>query len=47
MNKLFFEPEPEFDTGNNKEYKVEVIKDSAIYTKKPERHLSVLYYLVF
>ena len=43
MNELFPEPEPEFDAGNNKEY--EAIIDSAIYTKKAERHLPGLYYL--
>ena len=46
MNKLFLEPEPEFDTGNNKEYKVEAIINSAIYTKEAEKHLLGLYYLV-
>ena len=46
MNKLFSEPEPEFDAGNNKEYKVEVIKNSVIYAKKAEGHLPGLYYLI-
>ena len=46
VNKLFSEPELEFDTGNIKEYKVEAIKDSAIYAKEAEGHLLSLYYLV-
>ena len=46
MNKLFLEPEPEFDAIDNKEYKVEAIIDSAIYAKEVERHLPGLYYLV-
>ena len=47
MNELFLELEPEFDADDNKKYEVEVIIDSAIYTKKAERHLSGLYYLIF
>ena len=47
MNKLFPEPEPEFDAGNNKEYEVEAIIDSAVYAKEAKRHLPDLYYLVF
>ena len=46
MNELFPEPEPEFDAGNNKEYEVEAIMDSAVYAKEAERHLLGLYYLV-
>ena len=46
MNELFPEPEPEFDAGDNKKYKVEAIEDSAVYAKKAERHLPGLYYLV-
>ena len=46
MNELFPEPEPEFNAGDNKEYKVEAIKDSAVYAKKAEGYLSGLYYLV-
>ena len=38
MNELFPEPEPEFDIGDNKKYKVEAIIDSAIYAKEEERH---------
>ena len=36
----------EFDKGNNKEYKIEIIWDNAVYTKKADRHLLGLYYLV-
>ena len=46
MNELFSEPEPEFDTGDNKEYEVEAIIDSAVYAKEVEGHLPSLYYLV-
>ena len=46
MNELFPELEPEFDTSNSKEYKIEAIKNSAIYTKEAKRHLPDLYYLV-
>ena len=47
INKLFLEPEPEFDIGNNKKYEIEAIKDNIIYAKKVEGHLPNLYYLVF
>ena len=46
MNKLIPELEPEFDAGDNKEYKVEAIIDSAVYAKKAKGHLPGLYYLV-
>ena len=46
MNELFPEPEPEFDTNNNKEYEVEAIKDNAVYAKETEGQLPGLYYLV-
>ena len=46
INKLFLEPEPEFDAGNNKEYEVEAIIDSAVYAKEVKEHLPGLYYLV-
>ena len=47
MNKLFPEPESEFDAGNNKKYKVEAIKDRVVYSKEAKKHLPDLYYLVF
>ena len=34
MNELFLEPEPKFNAGDNKEYKVEAIIDSVINAKK-------------
>ena len=37
---------PEFEPADNKEYKVEAIRDSAIYAKKADEHLPELYYLV-
>ena len=46
INELFLKPKPEFDIGDNKKYKVETIKDSAIYVKEIEKHLQGLYYLV-
>ena len=46
INELFLEPEPEFDAGDDKKYKVETIKDNAVYAKEAEGHLSDLYYLV-
>ena len=46
MNELFPEPEPEFDSGNNKKYEVKAIKDSAVYAKEAKRQLPGLYYLV-
>ena len=46
MNELFPEPEPELYAGDNKEYKVEAIKNSAVYAKEAEGYLTGLYYLV-
>ena len=46
MNELFSKPEPKFDTGDNKEYKVEAIMDSAVYAKEAKEHLPSLYYIV-
>ena len=38
---------PKFEpSDDNKEYEVEVIRDSAIYAKEVDRHLPGLYYLV-
>ena len=37
---------PEFETGNVKEYKMEVIQDSTVYIKEANGHLPRLYYLV-
>ena len=37
---------PEFEPGDDKEYEVEAIRDSAVYTRKADGHLPGLYYLV-
>ena len=37
---------PEFDKGDDKEYKVEAIQDSIVYIKEVDGHLPGLYYLV-
>lgn len=44
MNK--FLSVQDLELGNNKEYKVETIWDSIIYTKKVDKYLLRLYYLV-
>lgn len=36
----------EFDVDNKKEYKVEEIRDSAVYARVSKRHLSGLYDLI-
>ena len=46
MNELFPKPELEFDAGDNKEYKIEAIIDSAVYAKEAEGYLPGLYDLV-
>ena len=38
--------ELEFDAGNSEEYKVEAIKDNAVYRKESESYLPGFYYLV-
>ena len=35
-----------FESGDDKEYKIEAIWDSAIYAKEVDKHLPGLYYLV-
>ena len=40
MNKFV----PKFEMDNSKEYKIEVIQNSVIYTKEANRHLPKLYY---
>ena len=37
---------PEFEPGNDKEYEIEAIRDSAVYVKEIDGHLPGLYYLV-
>ena len=36
----------DFESGDSKEYKVETIRDNAVYARKSEGHLPGLYYLV-
>ena len=36
----------DFETGDDEEYEVEGIQDSAVYTRESESHLPGLYYLV-
>lgn len=36
----------EFETDNNKEYKIKAIQDIAVYAKKANGHSLELYYLV-
>ena len=38
--------ELKFEAGNSREYKVEAIWDSAVYSKEVKNHLPDLYYLV-
>ena len=40
------QPDFEFEAGNNKEYKIDGIWDSAVYAKKSVSQLPGLYYLV-
>ena len=47
MNEIFPKLEPEFNAGNNKEYKVEAIIDSVVYVKEAKKHLPSLYYSIF
>ena len=37
---------PQFEPGDNKEYKMEAIRDSAVYAKETDGHLLGLNYLV-
>ena len=37
---------PEFEPGDDKEYEVKAIQDSAVYAKEKDEHLLGLYYLV-
>ena len=37
---------PEFELGDDKEYEVEAIRNSAVYAKETDGQLSKLYYLV-
>ena len=46
MNEFAEVPEFEFESGDDKEYEVEAIQDSAVYAKEADGHLPGLYYLV-
>ncbi len=46
VDKALPEPEKEFEAGNNKEYEVEAIIDSAVYGKQANDQMPGLYYLV-
>ncbi len=47
MNQsLLLEPKKEFKTEANKEYEVEAIVDSAVYSHEVENQLLSLYYLI-
>ena len=37
---------PEFEAGNEKEYEIKAIRDSAVYAKKADKYLLNHYYLV-
>ena len=37
---------PEFEPGDDKEYKIEAIQDNAVYAKEVDRYLLGIYYLV-
>lgn len=46
MNKLFLKPKSKYNANNNKKYKVEVIRNKAIYAKEIEKYILGLDYLV-
>ncbi len=46
VDKALPEPEKKFEVGNNKEYKVEAIIDSAVYSEQANYQMPGLYYLV-
>ena len=37
---------PDFEPGDDKEYKIKAIQDSAVYAKETDKYLVGLYYLV-
>lgn len=47
INELISKLKPEFNTNNNKKYKIETIKNSIIYTKEADKYLLDLHYLIF
>ncbi len=46
VNKALPEPEKEFEIGDNKEYEVKAIIDSAVYNQQANNQMPGLYYLV-
>ncbi len=46
MDKALPEPEKEFEAGDNKEYEVKAIIDSAVYGQQANNQMPGLYYLV-
>ncbi len=46
VDKALPEPEKEFEAGDNKEYEVEAIIDSAVYGQQVNNQMPGLYYLV-
>ncbi len=46
VDKALPEPEKEFEAGDNKEYEVEAIIDSAVYGQQANNQMPDLYYLV-
>ncbi len=45
-NKALPEPEKEFEVGDNKEYEVETIIDSAVYGQQANNQMPSFYYLI-
>ncbi len=46
VDKALLEPEKEFEAGDNKDYKVKAIIDSAVYGQQANDQMPGLYYLV-
>ena len=46
VNKTILEPEKEFDTRDDKKYKVKAIINNMMYSKKANNQISIFYYLV-
>ncbi len=44
--KALMKPEKEFEAGDNKEYEVEIIIDSAVYGWQANNQIPGLYYLL-
>ena len=46
VDKALLEPKKEFEAGDNKEYEVKAIIDSAVYDQQANIQMPSLYYLV-